>query len=50
MTHNEKKEIITKAIELISLLEDCDDIYFVDLVVECVSSGDSYSLEEELPY
>lgn len=55
MTHNEKREIISKAIELINLLEDCDDLDFVDTVVECVASGDNYSmaaasLEEELPY
>jgi hypothetical protein len=55
MTNNEKKRIITVATELISLLEDCDDMNFVDLVVECVASGDNYSmatasLEEELPY
>lgn len=50
MTHNEKRKIIEAATELIGLLEECDDMYFVDLVVECVSSGDSYSLIEELPY
>ena len=51
MTNNERKRIITAAIELINLLEDCDDMDFVDAVIECVSSDDIYSLEEdELPY
>ena len=53
MRNNEKKKIIAAAIELINLLEDCNDLDFVDEIVECVSSGDSYSLEkeeEELPY
>ena len=55
MTNNEKRKIITKAIELINLLEECDDLNFVDSVIECVVSDDDYSmaaasLEEELPY
>ena len=51
MTYNKKREIIAVATELIGLLEDCDDLDFVDLVIECVSSGDNYLEEdEELPY
>lgn len=50
MTNYEKKRSIEVAIELIGLLEDCDDFDFVDFIIECVSSGDTRSLEEELSY
>ena len=50
MTNNEKKRAVAAAIALINELEDCDDMYFVDFIIECVSSGDTVSLEEELPY
>lgn len=47
MTLSEKNEIIVAARELISLLEDCDDFDFVDTIIDCVTAGDSYSLEAE---
>lgn len=54
MTYNEKKKIIATAIELINLLEDCNDMDFVDDIIECVASGDTQLIEtdsdEELPY
>ena len=47
MTTSEKNEIIVAARELISLLEDCDDFDFVDTIIDCVTTGDSYPLEVE---
>lgn len=47
MTSREKNEIIVATKELMNLLEDCDDCDFVDLVLECIASADSYPLEAE---
>lgn len=47
MTNTEKKDIAATARDLITLLYDCDDSEFVDLVVECVASSDRYPLQEE---
>lgn len=47
MTLSEKNEIIIAAKELINLLENCDDYDFVDFVLDCVASADSYPLDVE---
>lgn len=46
MTDNEKLQIVTLAQKLIYMLEDCDDEGFLDLILNCVMSADTLSLEE----
>lgn len=47
MTLEEKQLITATARKLIRLLEDCDDDEFVDLVLNCVMSADSFGIETE---
>lgn len=45
MTIDQKQKIAAKARGLIEMLEECDDCEFVDLVIECVTFGDSFALD-----
>lgn len=45
MTLEEKQAIAATARRLIYLLENCDDAEFVDLVLNCVMSADSFGIE-----
>ena len=47
MTIKEKQFLAAVARELIVRLQFCEDAEFVDFVVDCVASGDSFSLEPE---
>lgn len=47
MTLNEKQTIAATARQLIWMLETCDDEEFVDMVLDCVVSADSLSLDPE---
>lgn len=47
MTFNQKVIIAAAARTLITALLDCDDEEFVNLVTECVASGDETPLEVE---
>ena len=44
----ERQAITVKAIELMNMLENCEDSDFVDFVLNCVASNDTYSLEAEI--
>ncbi len=47
MDFNEKVEIAATARKLITLLDQCDDMEFVDEVINCVVSNDATSIEVE---
>lgn len=45
MNIEQKQRIASAARVLISMLEECNDYEFVDLVLECVAFGDSSPLD-----
>ena len=47
MILEEKQIIAAEARKLISMLENCDDDRFVDLIINCVATADTYLIEEE---
>lgn len=47
MTIQEKQFLASYARELITRIQFCEDGEFVDLIVDCVSSGDTMPLEPE---
>lgn len=47
MTIQEKQFLAAHARELITRLQFCEDSDFVDLIVDCVASGDTMPLEPE---
>lgn len=47
MTIQEKQFLSAHARELITRLQFCEDTEFVDLIVDCVASGDTLPLEPE---
>ena len=47
MTIKEKQYLAAYARELIVRLQFCEDSEFVDLIVACIASGDTFPLEPE---
>ena len=47
MEMKDKQMIAATARQLIWMLEACDDEEFVDMILNCVMSADSFSLEPE---
>ena len=47
MEMKDKQMIAATARQLIWMLETCDDEEFVDMVLDCVASADSLSLDPE---